>query len=291
MFRDSLLRISLENNLKNIRSCQWLNENIERVHVFDAGIVSAGVKGAYCPQAIILGAKRFDIKDALCEPEAKLSSTMCGAQQFQAEMRQLGVNNTDTVIVYDDKGLFSAARAWWMFKSMGFDEVYVLDGGLVRWLELGLPTQAEYSQAKAIGDFVAHPKVGCFIDKHAVLNAIDDPNTLLLDARSYKRFTGEELEPRAGMISGHIPNSKSMHYARVLDESKCLKPISELHARLKALGAEDKSLQFSCGSGITACILAMIADECGYQDLAVYDGSWSEWGNAEHDLPIEVGEV
>lgn len=277
--------------MKNIKSCEWLHENLGHVHIFDAGIVNAGEKRAYCPQAFILGAKRFDIKGALCEPDAVLSSTMCGAQQFQAEMRQLGVNNTDTVIVYDDKGLFSAARAWWMFKSMGFDEVYVLDGGLVRWLELGLPTQAEYSQAKAIGDFVAHPKVGCFIDKQVVLNSIDDPNTLLLDARSYKRFTGEDPEPRAGMISGHISNSKSMHYASVLDESKCLQPISELHERLKALGAEGKSLQFSCGSGITACILAMIADECGYQDLAVYDGSWSEWGNAENGLPIEVGEV
>ncbi|TMP79995.1 sulfurtransferase [Pseudoalteromonas phenolica] len=277
--------------MKNIKSCQWLQENLERVHVFDAGIVNAGEKEAYCPQAIIQGAKRFDIKGALCEPDAMLSSTMCGAQQFQAEMRQLGVNNTDTVIVYDDKGLFSAARAWWMFKSMGFDEVYVLDGGLVRWLELGLPTQAEYSQAKTIGDFVAHPRSGYFIDKQVVLNAIDDPNTLLLDARSYKRFTGEEPEPRAGMISGHIPNSKSMHYASVLDESKCLQPICELHARLKALGVEGKSLQFSCGSGITACILAMIADECGYQNLAVYDGSWSEWGNAENNLPKETGEV
>lgn len=277
--------------MKNIRSCQWLKETLTDVHILDAGIVSPSEQGEYAPAAIIKGAKRFDIKGDFSDATSHLPSTMCSAEQFQAQVRKLGINNLDTVVVYDNKGLFSAARVWWMFKSMSFERVYILDGGLVRWLALGLPTQDTYSESEVKGDFIAYPKRGYFVDKHQVLEEIHNPNSLLLDARSYKRFTGEEPEPRAGMCSGHIPHSKSLHYASLLDEQKCVRPIAELQKKLALLGAKGKSLQFSCGSGITACMLALVADECGYTRLSVYDGSWSEWGNSDNNLPITTGEL
>ncbi|WP_241566359.1 sulfurtransferase [Pseudoalteromonas sp. R3] len=210
---------------------------------------------------------------------------MCSAEQFQQEARLLGINQRDTVIVYDNFGLFSAARTWWMFKAMGFEQVYVLDGGLVKWLELGLPVAPHYAQSPQPGDFIAQPKAGYFIDKQAVLAAIDDPSVLLLDARSPARFSGQESEPREGMRSGHIPGSANVHYASVLDDSGLLKPKAQLRALLSDAGVTNQALQFSCGSGITACILAMIADECGFYPLSVYDASWSEWGQ-DSSVPV-----
>ncbi|MCG7535702.1 sulfurtransferase [Pseudoalteromonas sp. OOF1S-7] len=271
--------------MKNIKSCHWLLSNLNHAVVLDCGMLKVGTQGVYHPPGIIAGAKRFNIGQTFSDPDGRFPSTMCSAEQFQQAARRLGINQRDTVIVYDNFGLFSAARAWWMFKAMGFEQVYVLDGGLVKWLELGLPLAPEYTHTSESGDFVAQPQYGYFIDKAAVLAAIDDPRVLLLDARSPARFSGQESEPRAGMRSGHIPGSANVHYASVLDSSGLLKPKAQLRALLSEAGVTSQALQFSCGSGITACILAMIADECGYSPLSVYDASWSEWGQ-DPDVPI-----
>ncbi|MCF6435566.1 sulfurtransferase [Pseudoalteromonas sp. MMG022] len=274
--------------MKNLKSCEWLAEHLEQVQVLDAGIVKPGVASPYSPAAIIQGAKRFDISGALTQSDAPLPNTMCDGAQFQANMRQLGINQNDTVVVYDDLGLFSAARAWWMFKSMGFTHVYVLDGGLPRWQALGLPTTSSYAINDLIGDFVAKPQSGYFIDSQQVLAAINDDSVCLLDARGAKRFSGEDPEPRQNMRSGHIPNSKNLPYTELLDQNGLLKSVEQLQALFAERGITDQALQFSCGSGVTACILAMAADECGYQKLSVYDGSWSEWG-LPSELPVATG--
>ncbi|WP_046005379.1 sulfurtransferase [Pseudoalteromonas rubra] len=271
--------------MKNIKSCHWLLNNLDRVVVLDCGMLKPGTKGNYEPPGIIAGAQRFDIGQTFSDSDGIFPNTMCSAEQFQQGVRELGISQQDTVIVYDNFGLFSAARGWWMFKAMGFEQVYVLDGGLVKWLELGLPLAAEYAHTSEPGDFVANPQTGYFIDKTAVLAAIDGPEVLLLDARSPQRFSGQEREPRAGMRSGHIPGSANVHYASVLDDSGLLKPKAQLRALLSEAGVTNQALQFSCGSGITACILAMIADECGFYPLSVYDASWSEWGQ-DLDVPV-----
>ncbi|TMP37785.1 sulfurtransferase [Pseudoalteromonas rubra] len=271
--------------MKNIKSCHWLLKNLEHVVILDCGMLKVGTQGVYQPEGIIAGAQRFNISQTFSDPNGRFPSTMCSAEQFQREVRLLGINQRDTVVVYDNFGLFSAARAWWMFKAMGFEQVYVLDGGLVKWLELGLPVAPHYVQSPQPGDFIAQPQTGYFIDKQAVLAAIDDPSVLLLDARSPARFSGQESEPRAGMRSGHIPGSANVHYASVLDDSGLLKPKAQLRALLNDAGVTNQALQFSCGSGITACILAMIADECGFYPLSVYDASWSEWGQ-DSSVPV-----
>ncbi|WP_105166825.1 sulfurtransferase [Pseudoalteromonas sp. T1lg23B] len=274
--------------MKNLKSCEWLAKHLDQVQVLDAGIVTPGTRSPYSPQAIIQGAKRFDISGALAKPDAQLPNTMCDGAQFQANMRQLGINQSDTVVVYDDMGLFSAARAWWMFKSMGFEQVFVLDGGLPRWQALGLPTTHSYALNEQVGDFVANPQHGYFIDSQQVLAAIDDDSICILDARGAKRFSGEDPEPRENMRSGHIPNSKNLHYRELVDEQGLIKSTTQLKALFTERGVTNQALQFSCGSGVTACILAMAADECGYQKLSVYDGSWSEWG-LPSALPVATG--
>jgi len=276
--------------MKNLISCQQLHEQLNNpaLVIFDAGMLRPGVSGTYSPQAMLPSAKRFDIKNELADRSNPLPSTLCSAQQFTQVLQNAGVNNDSLVVIYEDGDLFSAARAWWMLKAMGHHNVKVLSGGLKKWLACGYGVQQGYSKALGEGNFTAIYNPRYFIKSQQVLNAIDDPDTVLLDARAYKRFTGEEGEPRKGMRSGHIPNSRSLPFVDLLNDGEA-KPLVEIKVIFNNVVGNSKQLQFSCGSGITACVLALFADECGYSNLGVYDGSWSEWG-ASDSLPIAIGE-
>jgi len=252
--------------------------------LFDAGMLRPGVLGTYVPEAMLPNAKRFDIKNELADKSNPLSSTMCNAQQFTQVMQHAGVNHDSFIVVYEDAGLFSAARAWWMLKAMGHHNVKVLNGGLKKWLACRYAVQQGYSEALTCGNFEASYNPNYFIDRQQVLAAIDDVNTILLDARAYKRFTGEESEPRKGMRGGHIPQSRSLPFLDLLTNGEA-KAFEEIKIKFENAVGTAEYIQFSCGSGITACILALFADECGYKNLSVYDGSWSEWG-ASDSLPI-----
>ncbi|MBB1305686.1 sulfurtransferase [Pseudoalteromonas sp. SR43-5] len=276
--------------MKNLISCQQLHEQINNpaLVIFDAGMLRPGVLGTYSPQAMLPNAKRFDIKNELADRSNPLPSTVCSEQQFTHVMQNAGVNNDSFIVVYEDGGLFSAARAWWMFKAMGHHNVKVLSGGLKKWLESGYATQQGYSKSLGKGDFTASYNPEYFINSQQVVDAIDEPSIVSLDARAYKRFTGEESEPRKGMRSGHIPNSRSLPFMDLLNKGEA-KPLAEIKAIFSDVVDDARQLQFSCGSGITACALALFATECGYSNLSVYDGSWSEWG-ASDSLPIATGE-
>jgi len=273
----------------NLVSCQWLAQHIDdgSLVVFDAGMSPAGSAKPYLAAAIIKGAQRFDFSNHLHDTTNPLPNMMPNAAFFTQAMQAMGVSQTSAVVVYDDQGIYSAARAWWMFKAMGFNNVAVLDGGLPAWVVQQGPVQSAYSSPLAQGDFIAQVQVGLFIDAAQVLNSVADENVMLLDARPANRFSGEQAEPRAGMRAGHIPHSKNLPYPDVIEHGFLRKT-----AELKALfglrvPSHVQQLQFSCGSGVTACILALAASELGYTYLAVYDGSWSEWGQRV-DLPIDT---
>ncbi|MFJ4462591.1 sulfurtransferase [Streptomyces sp. NPDC088928] len=226
----------------------------------------------------IPGARAFDIDGTLSDHSGPLPHTMPGAGRFTEELRSLGVNDGDTVVVYDAAGVYSSARAWWMLRAMGFDRVAVLDGGLSAWADAGLPLEsARPAPATPPGDFTARPRPGMFVGAEEVAAALADPAAAVLDARSADRFTGTAAEPRPGLRSGHMPGAVNLPFGE-LQRAGRMRPVDELRAVFAALAGERERLVVSCGSGVTACVLALGAELAGYRGQAVYDGSWSEWG-------------
>ena len=197
---------------------QWLNQHISHPNlvIFDASMAQAGSKVAYKADLVIQGAQRFDFSKEVCDLKSPISNTMPSETKFQGLIREFGVNNDSCIIVYDEKGIYSSARAWWMFKAMGFNNVAVLDGGLPAWLDKQYPVSKSYAQVKKIGNFKASYRPETFVYQNDVLEQINYKSSLVLDARSKSRFLGEGAEPRAGMRSGHIPNAKNLHYADIV---------------------------------------------------------------------------
>jgi thiosulfate/3-mercaptopyruvate sulfurtransferase len=268
----------------------WLNDNInhKQLIIFDASMAEAGSKAAYKAETIIQGARRFDFSKEVCDLDSPISNTMPSEEKFQSLMSEFGINNDSCIIVYDEKGIYSSARAWWMFRAMGFVNVAVLDGGLPDWLTKGYPITESYQKVKNSGDFIACYNPDTFVDQNAVLTQLDNQSSLVLDARGKKRFLGDGEEPRAGMRAGHIPNARNLPYSDIVKNGFMLDKDALQTVFHKRLAANVDALIFSCGSGVTACILALGAHIVGYEKLAVYDGSWSEWG-ASSELPIDLG--
>lgn len=271
-------------------SVAWLAEHLQDqdLVLFDAsvppvvpGFVAVNASG---PLQVIPGAGRFDYDQRICKPDTSLPHMMPSAELFQTEVRKLGVRHNSVVVVYDDVGLYASPRAWWMFRAMGHEQVYVLEGGLPAWLEAGLEVSDHYRPEPGDGDFVAREQPGLIVDAGTVLQALDDPGTAILDARSAGRFFGLEPEPRPGVRGGHMPGARNLPCGQVLD-GYSLKPASELRELLAPLATPGQTVITSCGSGITACILTLAAAAAGYDKLAVYDGSWAEWGQPSK-LPV-----
>jgi thiosulfate/3-mercaptopyruvate sulfurtransferase len=229
--------------------------------------------------------------------KSELSNTMPPLEVFEREARRLGIDIDSQIVVYDDFGNFCASRVWFMFKSMGHNNIQVLAGGLAAWLEAGLDTQKNLLTPKVEGNFIAHPNAKYqFIDKDFILNHVvnvEKPDFPLVDARSAERFKGETAEQKPGLRSGHISNSVNIHYQRLQDENGAFIPLTEITSIFESVIAKssmsESAMAFTCGSGVTACILAQAADSLGMSPLYVYDGSWSEWGKHAH-LPISTGQ-
>lgn len=230
----------------------------------------------------IPGALKFDISNDFSDQEASFPNTYPGDKELAIKLGELGVSNNSTVLIYDDKGLYSAPRVWFMLKRLGHDKVYVLDGGLPNWINQGFETANLYIQPqnRALFEYTVNPKFE-FINTQELLKLKELEDYSLLDARSKDRFQGRVAEPRPEVRSGHIPKSINLPFTDLLEEG-ILKSIDQIDMEFKDLS---QNLIFSCGSGITACVLALAADELGRNNLKVYDGSWTEYGSSNH--PIE----
>lgn len=269
----------------------WLAQHLGHpdLIVLDASIPPIS-GGSNVPEGVrISGARFFDINHKFSDTSVDLPHMMAHPEQFTREARLLGIKRNSVIIVYDKTGVYSSPRAWWMLRSMGHGAVAVLDGGLPAWIAAGFPTEEVQDEKYLSGDFEAHFQSDFFVGAADVLSNIENPEHALIDARSRGRFAGMEPEPRAGLRGGHIPHSQNLPFPDLTREYHLI-PVEELRQKFGPLNLTGKQLTFTCGSGLTACILALGAHLIGHEEVSVYDGSWSEWGQPGN-LPIVDGEV
>ncbi|HVC61336.1 MAG TPA: sulfurtransferase [Acetobacteraceae bacterium] len=238
--------------------------------------------------AHVPGARYFDI-DAIADLDTDLPHMVPTPGRFARLMERLGVGNASRVVFYDQKGLASAARGWWLMGLFGHDNAAVLDGGLPKWLKEGRATQSGEPPALPAASFRPDFRAARLRGVGDVLRNVETRAELLLDARAGGRFTGATPEPRAGMRSGHIPRSVNIPYTELLNADGTFHPVEAVRARFAQAGVNGTCLPVtSCGSGVTACILTLGLRLAGLPEGAVYDGSWTEWGGRA-DTPVETG--
>ena len=274
-------------------STEWLAAHINEanVKVLDASFKLPGVlplpKDDYLA-AHLPGAVFFDV-DAVSDHSNPLPHMFPSAEQFGRDVGNLGISNADTVVLYDAGGWVAGPRAWWMFLSYGHSNVRILNGGLKKWRAEGRPVESGEVKPKA-ATFKASYDSRRVRSMQQLIANVESRAEQVIDARPAERFEGRAAEPRAGIRSGHIPNARNVPYAGLFDAATGeMKPLDDLRAAFTGAGVKlDAPIVTSCGSGVSAGVLTLALYRLGVTDTALYDGSWSEWGQ-EKGPPIATG--
>ena len=281
----------------------WLENNLhnEQLIILDTSMRKVvGKKPIEYEQPLFIpNSKPFDLENVFCNLDSSQPNTFPTQAKFTQAAQMLGINTDSIVVLYDNQGIYCSPRAWWIFQAMDFNNAVVLDGGLPQWLLENRATVSDISnnlpnELTEQGNVSGNYQANLVCDSRYILEQttgvkIANDAVAIIDARSSARFSGEAAEPRAGMRSGHIPHSVNLPFAKVLANHrfKSLPQLAELFSTLLANNnKKNNEMIFTCGSGITACIIMLAARIAGYQHTILYDGSWSDWGS-DVRLPVE----
>lgn len=273
-------------------STEWLEErlNAPDIRILDATtyLPTDGRNGREIyDREHIPGARFFDI-DEVADDHSPLPHMLPPVEKFVSKVRRMGIGDGHRVIVYDQQGIYSAARVWWMFRLFGHQDVAVLDGGLPKWKSEGRPVTDETVDPRE-RHFTARRNAAMVRDVTQMARALKLGDEQIVDARAAERFRGEVPEPRKGLRAGHIPGSRSVPFKTLLNDDQTMKTPEEIRAAFEEAGVDlTRPVVTTCGSGITAAVLTLGLARIGHSRNALYDGSWVEWG-AYDDLEVATG--